>query len=83
VTDPRLACSAAIRAVQPDCEVNSNTTVDLSFRYTGIKNLTLDLIVRNLFDQNPPLDPNSRPLNFTYHPFQSVYYTVGGTYRFK
>ena len=81
--DPSLTCSAAIRAVQPECEVNSNTTVDFSMRYTGIKNLSLDLIVRNIFDQNPPLDPNARPLNFTYHPFQSVYYTVGGTYRFK
>ena len=81
--DPRLTCSNAIKAIQPDCEVNSNTTADLSFQYSGIKNLTLNLIVRNIFDQNPPLDPNARPLAFTYHPFQSVYYTVGGTYRFK
>jgi iron complex outermembrane receptor protein len=43
--DPTLTCSAAIRAVQPSCEVASNTTYD--------------------------------------HPFQSVYYTIGGTYRFK
>ena len=81
--DPSLTCSAAIRAVQPTCEVNSNTTVDLAVLYSGIKNLTLNIIVRNIFDQNPPLDANARPLNFTYHPFQSVYYTVGGTYRFK
>ena len=81
--DPRLTCSAGIRAIQPTCEVNSNTTADFSMRYNGIKNLTLDLIVRNIFDKRPPLDANARPLNFTYHPFQSVVYTVGGTYRFK
>ena len=81
--DPGLTCSAAIRAVQPSCEVNSNTTADVSFRYTGFKNLTLDFIARNIFDKRPPLDANARPLNFTYHPFQSVFYTVGGTYRFK
>ncbi len=83
VRNPNTACSAAIRAIQPACEVNSNTTADFSLLYSGIKNLTLNLIVRNIFDQNPPLDPNARPLNFTYHPFQSVVYTVGGTYRFK
>jgi len=81
--DPSLTCSAAIKAVQPSCEVDSNTTADVSFRYTGIKKLSLDLIVRNIFDTGPPLDANARPLNFTYHPFQSVYVTVGATYRFK
>lgn len=81
--DPGLTCSAAIRAVQPTCEVSSNSTADFSISYTGFKNLTLGFIARNLFDKKPPLDANARPLNFTYHPFQSVYYTIGGTYRFK
>ena len=81
--DPGLTCSAAIRAVQPTCEVNSSSTADFSISYTGFKNLTLGFIARNLFDKKPPLDANARPLNFTYHPFQSVYYTIGGTYRFK
>ena len=81
--NPALTCSAAIRAVQSTCEVNSNTTADFSLRYSGFKNLTLSFIARNIFDKRPPVDANARPLNFTYHPFQSVYYTVGGTYRFK
>jgi iron complex outermembrane recepter protein len=81
--DPTLTCSAAIRAVQPTCEVSSNTTYDFSLEWNGIKNLSLSFIARNIFDKQPPLDANARPLNATYHPFQSVYYTVGGTYRFK
>lgn len=81
--DPSRTCSAAIKAIQPDCEVHSNTTADFSLLYSGFKNLTLSFVARNIFDQKPPLDANARPLNFTYHPFQSVYYTFGGTYRFK
>lgn len=81
--DPTLTCSAAIRAVQPSCEVASNTTYDFSLEWKGIKNLTLAFVARNIGDQKPPLDANARPLNFTYHPFQSVYYTLGATYKFK
>ena len=81
--DPSLTCSARITAVQPSCEVHSNNTADLSVRYSGFKNLTLDFIMRNIFDERPPLDANARPFNFTYHPFQSVVYVIGGTYRFK
>jgi iron complex outermembrane recepter protein len=81
--DPTLTCSAAIRAVQANCTVASNTTFDFALEWKGIKNLTLSFIARNIGDQTPPLDANARPVNFTYHPFQSVYYTIGGTYRFK
>jgi iron complex outermembrane receptor protein len=81
--DPSLTCSAAIKAVQPSCEVPMNLTWDASIRYTGIKKLALNLTVRNLFDRKPPLDANARPFNFTYHPYQSVYVTLGGTYTFK
>ncbi len=81
--DPGLTCSTAIRNSQPDCVVHSNTTADLSLQYNGIKKLTLNFIAQNLFDRKPPLDANARPVNFTYHPFRSIYYTISGVYRFK
>jgi iron complex outermembrane receptor protein len=81
--DPTLTCSAAIRAVQPDCYVDPSTTTDVSVRWTGIKNLTLSMIVRNVANRKPVLDANARPLNFTFHPFQGQYMTVAATYRFK
>jgi iron complex outermembrane recepter protein len=81
--DPTLTCSAAIRLSVPECTVASNTTYDFSVLWRGIKNLGLSLIVRNITDVKPPVDPNARPLNFTYHPFRGIQYTVGATYNFK
>ncbi|WP_394777856.1 TonB-dependent receptor plug domain-containing protein, partial [Undibacterium sp.] len=37
-----------------NCSVSSWTTVDLGYRYTGIKNLTLGLQIANLFDIKAP-----------------------------
>jgi len=81
--DPTLTCSAAIRNSQPSCTVHSNATADLSVQYTGIKKLTINFVAQNLFDRKPPLDANARPVNFTYHPFASIYYTLAATYKFK
>ncbi|MYN01499.1 TonB-dependent receptor [Pseudoduganella sp. DS3] len=41
------------------CRVGSEVRWDYNLSYTGIKNLTLSLNVRNLFDQRPPLDLKS------------------------
>ncbi|WP_342114099.1 TonB-dependent receptor plug domain-containing protein [Pseudoduganella sp. OTU4001] len=38
------------------CRVGSEVRWDYNLSYTGIKNLTLALNIRNLFDQRPPLD---------------------------
>ena len=81
--DPTLTCSAAIIAVQPTCRVRSNTTRDISVQWSGIKDLTLNLVVQNIGDEKPPIDANARPVNFTFHPFRSVYVIAGGTYKFK
>jgi iron complex outermembrane recepter protein len=81
--DPNLTCSTAIRNSQPSCIVHSNVTADLSVQYTGIKKLTLNFVAQNLFDRKPPLDANARPVNFTFHPFRSIYYTLAATYKFK
>jgi len=38
------------------CRVGSEVRWDYNFAYNGIKNLTLSVNIRNLFDQRPPLD---------------------------
>lgn len=38
------------------CRVDSEVRWDYNFAYSGIKNLTLSVNIRNLFDQRPPLD---------------------------
>ncbi len=80
--DPTRSCAAQVQPGFP-CKVAGNATMDMSFGYTGIKNLTLSVVARNIFDKKPPLDALARPLNFTYHPFQSTYFTFGATYKFK
>jgi len=41
---------------QNDNDTHYRTVLDFVVNYTGIKNLTLSVNVRNLFDQRPPLD---------------------------
>ncbi|MBL8513824.1 MAG: TonB-dependent receptor, partial [Betaproteobacteria bacterium] len=81
--EPLLTCSAAIRASQPDCFVDPSTTTDMAVAWTGIRGLTLTLVARNITNKKPVLDSNARPANFTFHPFQGTYYTVGANYRFR
>ncbi|MBL8512668.1 MAG: TonB-dependent receptor, partial [Betaproteobacteria bacterium] len=81
--NPTLTCSAAIRLSQPDCYVDPSTTTDMAVRWTGIKDLALTFVARNIFNKKPVLDANARPANFTFHPFQGIYYTMGVSYRFK
>lgn len=40
-----------------NCEVASFTTFDVAYTYTGIKNLTLYLNIRNFLDKAAPYDP--------------------------
>jgi iron complex outermembrane receptor protein len=81
--NPTLTCSAAIRLSQPDCYVNPSTTTDMAVRWSGVKDLSLTLVARNISNKKPVLDANARPVNFTFHPFQGVYYSFGVSYRFK
>jgi iron complex outermembrane receptor protein len=67
----------------PFCEVRSMNWADAVFQYRGFKNLDLTLTVRNVTDKHPPLDILALPANFTYHPYQGMYATLGGVYRFK
>jgi iron complex outermembrane recepter protein len=84
-SDPRVTCrQASLLGAAGVCEVPSRTWADLAVQWTGIKNLTLSAVIQNLFDKKAPLDPLSRPVNFTYHSplYRSVYATVGATYKF-
>ncbi|EHR72324.1 outer membrane receptor for ferrienterochelin and colicin [Burkholderiales bacterium JOSHI_001] len=46
----------ADRGLEGTCRVGSLTEVDYFFRYSGVKNLTLGVYVKNLFNQFPSLD---------------------------
>jgi iron complex outermembrane recepter protein len=82
-SDPRTPCrTASLLGPQGICVVSGNATADASVSWRGIKNLTITGVARNIFDKRPPLDPLARPVNFTFHPFQSVYFTLGATYKF-
>ena len=39
-----------------DCHVRTYNRVDYSLAYSGIKNLTIGLYIRNVFQRHPPLD---------------------------
>lgn len=41
-------------------KINAFTTLDLSLAYSGIDNTTLVAGVRNVFDKDPPFDPDSQ-----------------------
>ena len=43
----------------PECEVKSWTTVGLGYTYTGFRNVTLNLNIRNLFDKAAPYYPGA------------------------
>ncbi|MES2106001.1 MAG: TonB-dependent receptor [Pseudomonadota bacterium] len=68
-----------------NCAVSSWTTVDLGYRYTGIKNLTLGLAIANLFDTKAPYDPRAYVLGYndSLHNNTGRYFTLSANYKFK
>ena len=63
------------------------TTVDLGVVYTGIRNLSLSLEVRNIQNKEAPFDPNfelttSAGFNSQFHNALGRYFTAGFTYKF-
>lgn len=79
---------AAVSAAIPDvCRTKAWRTVDINATYTGIKNLTLRLVVRNLTDEQPPFDFNGGNLtlgyNTDFHNALGIYPSLSATYRFK
>ena len=70
------------------CFVHSWTTVGASYTYTGIKNLSLNFNIRNLFDTGAPYDPRygtttDQGFNSQLHNGQGRYFKVSASYNFK
>ena len=84
-SDPGISCArASLLGGAGVCNVPARAWLDVSLRWTGIKNVTLFGTVQNIFNKNPPLDPLSRPFNYTYSSplYRGVYATLGATYKF-
>ncbi len=82
--DPRFACADVNPFLPTVCRVGSNFTVDSSIQYRGVKDLTVGLLVRNVANRKPPLDPISTyGVNFDNFAYQGRYYTVTANYQFK
>ena len=66
------------------CEVASLTTVGASYAYNGIKNMTLSLNIRNLFDTKAPYDPRypTTGFNTQLHTGEGRYFSVSANYKF-
>ncbi|QJR12055.1 Vitamin B12 transporter BtuB [Usitatibacter rugosus] len=74
--------------VDLDCRVKPWTTVDVGVVWTGIRGLTLGLLVRNLADKAAPFDPNfevttAQGFNAQFHNALGRYYTANVSYKFK
>lgn len=78
---------SANQLIDPNCRVKPWTTLDAGVAYSGIRNLTLGLQVRNLGDKRAPFDANyevttAQGFNAQFHNALGRYYTVNLTYRF-
>jgi iron complex outermembrane receptor protein len=73
--------------IDPSCRVKPWTTWDLGFVYSGIKNLDISLLVRNVQDKTAPFDANYELTTFNgfnpvFHNALGRYFTVGLRYTF-
>ena len=66
------------------CDVKSWTTYGLGYAYTGIKNLTLSLNIKNLFDTRAPYDPRFpvEGFNTDLHNGEGRYFGLSMNYKF-
>jgi iron complex outermembrane recepter protein len=67
------------------CTVGAWDTYDLALSYKGFKDIELDLVIQNLSDKRPPVDPNTYRLpafNADFHNSLGRYYTVSFRYNF-
>ena len=79
---------SANQLLDEDCKVRPWTTVDLGVTYAGVKNLTLNLLVRNVADKAAPYDAQFSPttqagFNAQFHIALGRYYTVTASYKFR
>ena len=78
---------SANQLLDPNCRVKPWTTFDLGVVYTGIKNLSLGVQVRNVENKNAPFDPNyelttSSGFNSQFHNALGRYWTFNVSYKF-
>lgn len=78
--------SVAMTNVPGICRIRSWQTIDTNVTYTGIKDLTLGLVIRNIGDKKPPFDYNANTVlghNTAFHNPLGINAAVSATYRFK
>jgi iron complex outermembrane receptor protein len=82
-------CSfSATQLADPDCRVKPWTTIDLGVVYTGVKNLTLGVLVRNIQDRAAPYEPGASQTtqagyNAQFHNALGRYWTATVSYKFR
>ncbi len=67
------------------CQVRAWTTIDVGTSYSGIKNTTIALVIRNVENRKAPYDPNQTTLGFnpSYHNPLGANANLAVTYNFK
>jgi iron complex outermembrane receptor protein len=70
------------------CYVKAWTTVDVGVQYTGFKNVSMGILVRNIDDRAAPYDAANATTTFAgfnaqFHNALGRYYTVNASYSFK
>jgi iron complex outermembrane receptor protein len=78
---------SATQLTSADCRVKPWTTVDMGVVYTGVRNLTLGLTVRNVTDKEAPYDASASlttqvGYNAQFHNALGRYYTANVSYKF-
>ena len=82
-------CSAATNLLlDGQCRVKAWTTWDAGFSWTGFKNLTLGLQVRNVTDEPAPYEPlaaqtTQAGFNSAFHNALGRYFTANVSYKFR
>ena len=68
----------------PECAVNSWTTIGLGYSYTGFKNLSLSVNIRNLLDKKAPYDPGYGGIGYNadLHNGYGRYFSLSASYKF-
>ncbi len=67
------------------CQVRAWSTIDIGTTYSGLKNTTIALVIRNVESRRAPYDPNQTTLGFnpSYHNPLGANANLAVTYRFK
>lgn len=91
LSNSQLSCvanlgAAVVAAFDKVCTVKRWHTFDTNISYTGIKNLTATLVVRNIQDKKPPFDylaDTTLGYNTDYHNPLGMYPSLNLSYRFR